>query len=540
MDNRKKIIACELVRSSSSARSNAILFLILITITTLSLFIFSPTVKAYTYPTMSTEQAQATINYYKNSANNQYYNDNSNSNVQYIINNINAVNIANKFNEKMIQFSQNLSGDIGWENIAVLFFQNGNYVDFVFFIYDSSALNAGTFALSSFGNKTLFGWRQKYKNESKARTIQYAMKIEIDNSANIITTSNFQLYNSLQPGGYELKPMINNLCNKSGELFLNPLLAFSDNSLMYIDISANDTTGFYEYKNYLEFNSNGGIGSISYIEDNIISENGYFFWDNGVTTLDYNGYSKDLNSFFYIGNNLRYSNNYYYYNSSGERVNANSLININSLDYPRSGDVTGLLYLPKSSWVRYGDYYPYNIYQNLVVQYYSGDELLEEKTVIDDYLVINWSDSSISGDIIGTTTGTITNSSGEVIGNYSGEENLGNLGQKEKNEIENALEIDIPIEDPTGDFFAWFFEQLKNCFTINTAQYLNFTILDNEFTINSDDYILNIPVLRDVLGIGMGIFILYGIFKDIRGEIEKIKEGKFEQVGKEDISANML
>lgn len=100
--------------------------------------------------------------------------------------------------------------------------------------------------------------------------------------------------------------------------------------------------------------------------------------------------------------------------------------------------------------------------------------------------------------------------------------------------------LSVDVEDPTADFFTWFFNQIKNCFTVNSAQYLRFTILEKNFVVNSDDYILNIPVLSTIIGTGSAIFIFYAIFLDIRREIEKLKEGKFAEIGKEDITASMM
>lgn len=99
---------------------------------------------------------------------------------------------------------------------------------------------------------------------------------------------------------------------------------------------------------------------------------------------------------------------------------------------------------------------------------------------------------------------------------------------------------DIDVNDPTSDFFTWLFEQLQSCFSVNTAQYLSFTIFDKTFTVNSDDYIINIPIFNSVIGVGSSIFIFYAIFQDIRREIEKVKEGKFNSIANEDITANMM
>lgn len=103
----------------------------------------------------------------------------------------------------------------------------------------------------------------------------------------------------------------------------------------------------------------------------------------------------------------------------------------------------------------------------------------------------------------------------------------------------DSSEVDDKMS-ATDDFFSWLFGKIKDAFSVDSNQTLTITILDKDFVLNSDDHIINIPIFTTVIGTGLNCFLLYAIVKDIRKEINKVKEGKFAEIAKDDISADMM
>lgn len=527
-------IARDLVRRSRSAHSlktNIFLFSILIIISSLALFLFYPKdVKAYSQPTMSITQAQLILDTFKNKEDfiysNNYTSLTTNEEAIQTIQNISASDFANKFNTRV---QSQISYDFNWDDVSIIGGKN---------VMNLTSFHGFTFIFvispNNYNNLTLTfdSDRNQYKINNNYKFI--ALQYRLDTGATYYASgTDFFTYPKRIPETNDSLLIINNFNFCVG---INNDKHIKYNNFDYTIAS-----------DILYFTNNGGIVTPEIISGDIESSYGYFFYENdNISAIPINienniPYYK-LDEFWYIGNDLNYTYNYYYY-SGDTKVSINNLITLNQ--WTNSGD-TGKFYEPK---IYTSDYWqlPNNtgFYLDINCELNGTTE-----TIIQDfYSFYTYSEVVDSGQ---TGTITITNGSGDVS---SGEIDLSgiqaginntnnflnqNIDNNKSGEIENALNIDMNITDPTADFFTWFFNQLKDCFTVNTAQTLTFTILNNQFSINSDNYILDIPLLNNVLGLGSGIFILYGIFKDIRKEIEKVKEGKFEEVGKEDISANML
>lgn len=408
----------------------------------LLLFVFlCPTVKAIEIPKMTENQANQIIEYFINDTSWTSYRINSNDYVSRteLVNNLslqNAKELADIFNLTISNYSGDI--DLNWNNINLIIAKGNNSnnshcftYSFIISNYDVNEENILDFisyapapAFTRFFNTEVFENRKCY---------YFQIRFEWQNNI-----GDFFVENEIQE--LTLKNSI--------KIYPRQAPTISNNNISFISLVnlgiQNNPIYHTQHLNgyYLNIKNLGLENQKSYIEDKSSGDSGYYFINDGILTIDYNQWrTQNLKQYFFIGKNLNMISSYYYYNNSGERINANELIHLNSLDYPASGDKTGKLYFPQTSWVRYRDYYPYNIYQYLNVQFISGDEILEEKTVVDDLLVINWSDSSISGDIIGTTIGTITNSSGDVIGNYSGDSNFGDLNQNDfQNDISNTTD----------------------------------------------------------------------------------------------------
>lgn len=180
----------------------------------------------------------------------------------------------------------------------------------------------------------------------------------------------------------------------------------------------------------------------------------------------------------------------------------------------------------------------------------------------------------------GGTTGTITNPSGDTTGkvDLSGiEQGIGNINQnidktnekldgisgeinevnnsinninnflsgditKDSDDIKGSLTIDTSeIDDPSEDFFTWVFNQIQNVFTSTEDQSFSFKLFtENEYTISSSQIYVPESVIKTLIGLAGTFGIYYWIIKDVRKTINKIKEGNIQNLGNEDITANLL
>ena len=186
-----------------------------------------------------------------------------------------------------------------------------------------------------------------------------------------------------------------------------------------------------------------------------------------------------------------------------------------------------------------------------------------------------------SGDIgTGGTTGTITNPSGDTTGkvDLSGiEQGIGNINQnidktnekldgisgeinelnnsvnninnflsgditKNSDDIKGSLTIDTSeIDDPSEDFFTWVFNQIQNVFISTEEQSFNFKLFtENEYTVSSSQIYVPDSVIKTLISYASAFGIYYWIIKDVRKTTNKIKEGNIENLGNEDVTANLL
>lgn len=113
---------------------------------------------------------------------------------------------------------------------------------------------------------------------------------------------------------------------------------------------------------------------------------------------------------------------------------------------------------------------------------------------------------------------------------------------KDSDDIKGSLTIDTSeIDDPSEDFFTWVFNQIQNVFTSTEDQSFNFKLFtENEYTVSSSQIYVPESVIKTLIGLAGTFGIYYWIIKDVRKTINKIKEGNIQNLGNEDITANLL
>lgn len=98
----------------------------------------------------------------------------------------------------------------------------------------------------------------------------------------------------------------------------------------------------------------------------------------------------------------------------------------------------------------------------------------------------------------------------------------------------------IEIDDQTASTFDATVENVFSAITSSGSQTIDFTVNGHTYTVNSDDLDISssglAPFLTALSSFGVSLFLA----KDLRKEINKIKEGKFEKVASEDISADIV
>ena len=516
------------------------------------LFTTCPNVKASTFQ-LNDDISRAVINYYYQNAdtiyNNYYWPNNINKTEQK--NALNSINIS-QFTQNINNYIDNLPIDITKDNITFLYYYYGNgYCTFVILISKNNSNNSNLSQIKYYqSNSTGYPIFLSEKEDNDNNTHVYAISMNLFSNGGLGTPTNITLTSS--------NTSLQTVNSKYGYSYFEPnLLALTSGNLIY-DTSGNNSNTILNVVDY-QFEN---------IEpDNITSTYGYM-WSpaySGETRVNllYNGNS-NIDCDYYIGNALSHTYNFYYY-SGDTKISVNDYISIYTTQtasgewYKHYITNSGKEHLPNNTHFLLDVYASLGNQTATVIEgfnaFYTVEEVIPTPTPIPtatptptptpDIGTISGQINDINNNINNSTqaivqqisgdTQKITESIEEVKDFLSGE-----IDNNKSGEIENALNVQIEITDPTEDFFSWFFNQIKDCFTVTGNQTLTFEILENEITINSDDYIIDIPILSTILGTGSGIFILYGILQDIRKEIEKIKEGKFEELGKEDISANML
>lgn len=176
------------------------------------------------------------------------------------------------------------------------------------------------------------------------------------------------------------------------------------------------------------------------------------------------------------------------------------------------------------------------------VYYYSGDELLEEKTIIENEKVITWIDSN--NNIISNINGTITNQSGEIIGNYSGESDESDLlsfiteqpdltnKTISSGDITNSLDFELE-SDPYANMWVTITNGLKQSL-LTSVRTRDITFKGNTYTINLDNYTTKEPTaIKVFFGTISTVFVTFQLFKWIKKSINNISSGDVDTLLKE-------
>lgn len=98
--------------------------------------------------------------------------------------------------------------------------------------------------------------------------------------------------------------------------------------------------------------------------------------------------------------------------------------------------------------------------------------------------------------------------------------------------------VDVP--DQTEDTFNSIVNSVFDVFTQSGNQTITLNFRNSTYYVNSDDFDLSSTGLSSFLSVLSSFGISLLLAKDLRKEINKIKEGNIEQIANEDISANIV
>lgn len=476
--------ARELVTSSRFARVSIFLLIFF------TLIIFYPkTTNAQTY-NCSNEQAQAIIDYLKEGHIDPYSGTaGSPSGWEETLDAMNSGELASTINSIFPNSVANT-----WDNTIIYPIRSTNsstrYLRLCFLV---STYDPNKIFLSSSYNAN--GYYQNTIGMSGSGTV-YLGRILF--SQNGFVSSDFQQYQNVSIQQY--RPFETAIIEDRKVINFDYFLTLNSPKSVMIYSSLSGDNGYYQLGDpYYQFNADG---SVTKLQNNFEITEGtgplQYIFDPG-NSPDYINptipTSTELSSRILVGDELNMFNHYYYYNESGDEVAADDLI------YYKTIQIDNQKYIiPYASFTLYKFYKGKTIYQRLSFSYQSGDTLYG-KQVLNDFEVIKWTTSTNS--IIDGYTGTITNNSGEIIGNISGENNNTNIFNQLTEEpnmeeytitnedITNALGIEL-YESPYTNFWFEMLNGLSNAITgENTTLEMNW--LGQNYTLHSSDYHLPLP-----------------------------------------------
>lgn len=141
------------------------------------------------------------------------------------------------------------------------------------------------------------------------------------------------------------------------------------------------------------------------------------------------------------------------------------------------------------------------IYPNIT---FSGDYIQEYQEQETTNTIIN-NNNDNTEEIIAAINGLVDT-------NYSGDPSSGDI-------------YNIDIEDPTEDFFTWFYREFVRVLNNNNNVNLTLPIWKTNYTIPSNIFVLDIEPLRSFISLGWWVIVGVPFLKFIRRTIEKVKGG---------------
>lgn len=482
---------------------------------------YTKTVKAYTHPTMSQEQAQAIIDKLIDMNNypaQGYIQANSGDNniVSNILQNWSASELASKFNTQ----AGNISVDFTWDDISILCYKtlSSSTADLLtikptlYFYINSKGLSS-----SSLGNNRIVPSPYQSNNFTELKPIA-------NNTVNyiyMIPSTN----NSIYAGKSS---------NVTVQIFpkFTPILSLDElyiTNMNYV-LSINTSTK-WQYNNVLyvigeeilTFDNNGNVIESEPIEGDTESSLGYFFYDSSfdnvveINKLSLENY-QNLKEWWYVGNDLTFDYDYYYLNNN-EKVSVKQYTDI--VQSSNSGD-TGKYYFPRINRQQL-DNLPNEtgFYLDLTVN--SGDIVLANQF----YSFVTYSSVVDSG-----ATGTITNTSGDVTGNIdltgiqsalTNEASFENVNIS-SGDISSSLGFNFET-DPYANFWLTFTQGLNSALNTNVRT-IQIPFRDKTYTINLDNYTTQEPsALKVFFATISSTFVCLGLLKWIKKTIDEITSG---------------
>lgn len=99
---------------------------------------------------------------------------------------------------------------------------------------------------------------------------------------------------------------------------------------------------------------------------------------------------------------------------------------------------------------------------------------------------------------------------------------------------------DVNIDDPTNSLFENLSNGIYEALTATGSQSISFNFRGTSYSISTDDLDTSSSGLKSFLSLFVNFGLSLWLVKDLRNKINKVKNGKFEALGAEDVSANMV
>lgn len=222
----------------------------IILIFTFCVFFNNPTkVKAYTHPTMSTEQAQAIIDYYIETKNWVEINGYSSTETDVInlLNNFNAADVATNFNSKFLAYET----DFSFDDVFTLCSVGSNGVSIVYYVVRKDYEHRTFSYLELYKPDSSIFQLRKYNSGSCAYLSTFVRRDDLQKFYIFYNYSTYQAGTTFGGNNYKNDDFIfnnNNVSNVKGILTIND----------YIYPYINETECFLE-TDIIYFDDNGGI-----------------------------------------------------------------------------------------------------------------------------------------------------------------------------------------------------------------------------------------------------------------------------------------
>lgn len=172
----------------------------------------------------------------------------------------------------------------------------------------------------------------------------------------------------------------------------------------------------------------------------------------------------------------------------------------------------------------------------LTIKAYQNDSL--SATLSDYYMAFPYG-TSFSGDsIVGSIPNdsyTSQDSTNDIIGSFLNTPSSGEISPIALPSLDLS-----PSGDTSQNFFSYLLNELDDLFTNNEETYITIPLFNTEYIVTTQDFNVLPDIFKPMFYLFHWFWVGLMILKDVRKMFENLKNGRFEKIGNEDLTANIV